>query len=140
MQVAQKFGITVITVAEIFKRHHEKLPQKFGKLDTRIDKKEFETFILSHPTLAEVEEKFKISKAGTYRYMRRLGLSRDLLTKGKATKSLLFIKNHSDEVMMLHNEGLSIRKISKQIGLARQTIAKIIEYNISKSVRHPEEG
>ena len=138
VQICQKFKVVPQTVASVFKKHNKKLHYKCEKLIDRLSPIEFTDFIYTHPTLLEVEKKFKISKAGVYKFMKMLQLPFSCLTSERAIMHIDYMERYSDQVMNLHNQGISNRKISKLIGIARQTVAKIIEYNISKSVRHPE--
>ena len=140
VQLGKMYNVVPQTIANVFKKHHRELPFKNKKLTNRVSEKEFVNFMHIYPTLIEVKNKFNISKSGVYILMKSFNVPLTFLTSERTVKHNRYMEKYLNNVINLHNQHVSNRSISKILGIARQTVSKIIEYNISKSVQHPEEG
>ena len=69
-EISEVYNIDRTTVHNIFKRHNLKMPNK-RNLENRINKDAFLQFLITKPTLQEIENRFNICKCSVYNYLKK---------------------------------------------------------------------
>lgn len=78
-EISEVYGIDKTSVANIFKRHNLKMPNRRNLAD-RINKDEFIKYIRSNPTMEQVENKFKICRCSIYNLIKKYNIEYNFST------------------------------------------------------------